>query len=58
MERGVGYAPIGGRGAGCWSAASDGQVISGEQARIDEEVTTRCKIGTKGDNRAIFMIGA
>ncbi|KAK6595097.1 hypothetical protein H4I95_10455 [Botrytis cinerea] len=57
-ERGVGYAPIGGRGAGCWSVASDGQVISGEQARIDEKVTTRCKIGTKGDSRAIFMIGA
>ncbi|TGO68812.1 hypothetical protein BELL_0806g00050 [Botrytis elliptica] len=58
MERGMGYAPIGGRGAGCWSVANDGQVIPGEKAKIDDEATARCDTGTNGDNRAIFMMGA
>ncbi|KAF7886567.1 uncharacterized protein EAF01_011245 [Botrytis porri] len=58
MERGVGYAPIGGRGAGCWSVASDGQVIPGEKAQIDDEATVHCNAGINGDNRAIYMMGA
>lgn len=58
MERGVGYTPIGGRGAGCWSVGSDGQVIPGEKAKIDDEATAHCNTGNNGDNRAIFMMGA
>ncbi|KAF7852599.1 uncharacterized protein EAF02_012186 [Botrytis sinoallii] len=57
MERGMGYSPTGGRGAGCWSVANDGQVIPGEKAKIDDEATARCDTSTNGDNRAIFMMG-
>lgn len=50
MERGKGYAPIGGRGAGGWVAASDGQIT----APKDE---TKPITSTTGDNRAVFMMG-
>ncbi|KAJ8061339.1 hypothetical protein OCU04_010402 [Sclerotinia nivalis] len=58
MERGVGYAPICGRGAGGWAVASDGQVITGREVRIDDQATAGRTIRTTGDNRAMFMMGA
>ncbi|RAL59206.1 hypothetical protein DID88_006661 [Monilinia fructigena] len=52
MERGRGYAPIGGRGAGGWVAASDGHITS----RSDNQVASPIASIT-GDNRAVFMMG-
>lgn len=59
MERGMGYAPIGGRGAGGWVAAPDGQVISGGSRRAgsDNRGVAGNIASATGDNRAVFMMG-
>lgn len=52
MERGRGYAPIGGRGAGGWVAASDGRITSGSDNQVASPIAS-----ITGDNRAVFMMG-
>ncbi|QSZ30403.1 hypothetical protein DSL72_004926 [Monilinia vaccinii-corymbosi] len=52
MERGKGYAPIGGRGAGGWVVASDGQITGGSDDQVVSPITR-----ITGDNRAVFMMG-
>ncbi|ESZ89830.1 hypothetical protein SBOR_9788 [Sclerotinia borealis F-4128] len=57
MVRGVGYAPIGGRGAGGWVVGSDGHITAGTRGSGREAASSGIT-GMNGDNRAFFMVGA
>ncbi|KAI9644464.1 hypothetical protein NHQ30_006485 [Ciborinia camelliae] len=70
MERGMGYAPLGGRGSGGWATASGGEITIGSRGEgVSRPLPAPGQEGNgggaggdrgdnRGDNRAMFMMGA